>query len=284
MISIVTDSTCYLSTDILRKHNISMVPLKVQFGLETFNETAGISNQAFYQRLAACKGFPTTSQPVSGEFKAAYQKILVDNPAADIIVLTVSSKLSGTYNMAVSAASELQEFNIVVFDSLSAALGLGLMVITAAEMAADGHLTADILTRLEQMRREISMVFLVDSLNYLRRGGRIGAASTLLGTLLNVKPLLTLAEGNIIPLEQVRTKQKAMNQMVAALKSRLPAPNQPVQAGVMYNGARSDMDNLVQIMRNHFNITRLFTAEFGPVIGVHVGPGSLGAGIYPEPG
>ena len=283
MVRVVTDSSCYLPADTLRKYNISVVPLKVQFGEETLNEVTGISSQDFYRRLSTAQEVPTTSQPSAGEFRVAYQEILADNPDTAIIALTVSSKLSGTYNVATTAATALPQANITVFDSLSAALGLGLMTITAAEMAADGQLMADILKRLKQMRHEISIVLMVESLEHLRRGGRIGTATAFLGTLLKTKPILTIVEGEIKPLERVRTKNRAMIRLIAELESKLTTPDQPVQAGVMHAAASADMETLVQMMRAHFNVTRLFAAEFGPVIGVHLGPGALGAGICPEP-
>ena len=283
MVRVVTDSSCYLPADTLRKYNISVVPLKVQFGEETLNEVTGISSQDFYRRLSTAHEVPTTSQPSAGEFRVAYQEILADNPDTEIIALTVSSKLSGTYNVATTAATALPQANITVFDSLSAALGLGLMTITAAEMAADGQMMADILKRLKQMRHEISIVLMVESLDHLRRGGRIGTAAALLGTLLKTKPILTIVEGEIKPLDRVRTKNKAMIRLIAELKSKLATPDQPVQAGVMHAAASTDMETLVQMMRAHFNVTRLFAAEFGPVIGVHLGPGALGVGICPEP-
>ena len=284
MIRVVTDSTCYLPVDTLRKHNISVVPLKVQFGQESFNEVTGISSQDFYRRLSTVQEMPTTSQPSVGEFRVAYQEILADNPAAEIIALTVSSKLSGTYRAATAAAATLPQANIIVFDSHSAALGLGLMTITAAEMASSGQPIADILQRLRQMRHEISVVLMVESLDHLRRGGRVGTATAILGTLLKTKPILTIVEGEIKPLERVRTKKKAMIRLIVELKSKLATPDQPVQAGVMHAAAGADMETLVQMMQAHFNVTHLFAAEFGPVIGVHLGPGALGAGICPEPG
>lgn len=234
MIKVVTDSTAYIPADLAQQYGIAVVPLKVHFGQETYDEITGLSNQAFYHRLTNSPVFPTTSQPSVGQFKQTYQTILNQDPVADILVLTISSKLSGTYQAALTAAEQLPSARITVFDSLSAAMGLGLMAITAVELGLAGRTQAEILSRLEQMRRDTSIVLVVDTLEYLRRGGRIGAAAAFLGTLLNAKPVLAVVEGKILPLDRVRSKKKALERLLVELESKLPQPAHPVQAGVMH--------------------------------------------------
>jgi DegV family protein with EDD domain len=267
----------------MQRHQIVAVPLKVLFGAEVYDEITGLSNADFYQRLTATSGFPTTSQPASGEFKAVYQQILRQDPAAQILALTISSRLSGTHNSAVMAAEQTPEAEITVFDSLSAAMGLGLMAITAAEMGESGAGLAQIMARLEEMRRSTRIVFVVDTLEYLRRGGRIGGAAAFLGTLLNTKPILAVVEGKIQPLDRVRTKKRALERLFSELESHLASPRQPVQAGIMHIAAQAEMESLAAMMTERFNITRFYTSELGPVIGAHLGPGALGVGICPEP-
>lgn len=282
MMRIVTDSTSYIPPDLARQHRIVVVPLKVLFGAEVYDEITGLSNADFYRRLSTTAHFPTTSQPASGEYKQAYQQILQEDPTAHILVLTITSKLSGTYSAALTAAEQLPEAQITVFDSLSAAMGLGLMAITAAEMSAAGQSLKEILARLEQMRRDTSIVLVVDTLEYLRRGGRIGAAAAFLGTLLNTKPILGLVEGKIQPLDQVRTKKKAVERLFTELESKLAYPRQPIQAGIMHIAAPAEMESLTALMKERFNMTRLYTSELGPVVGAHLGPGALGVGICPN--
>lgn len=282
MIKIVTDSTCYMSLDIIARYNIQVVPLKVQFGEESYNETTGITNRDFYQRLKTSRDFPTTSQPSSAEFQAAYRQILSRHPDAEILVITLSSKLSGTYNSAVMAAQQMDRAAITVFDSLSTALGLGLMVVMAGEQAAAGSELAPILTRLEQMRRDTTIVLVVDTLEYLKRGGRIGPATAFLGTLLNTKPLLAIVAGQVQPLDRVRTQQRAFERLLHELERKLTRPDQPVQAGVMHVSAEDEMEKMAAMVKERFNVTRFYTAELGPVIGAHVGPGTLGVGLCPE--
>jgi DegV family protein with EDD domain len=282
MIRVVTDSTSYLPDDIINAYNIPVVPLKVQFGAETYNEITGISNDDFYRRLTTTQDFPTTSQPAVDEFKEVCQKILADKPETHILILTVSGRLSGTYSSAVTAAEQLPEAKITVFDTLSAAMGLGLMTMTAAQMAAEGHGLAAILSRLERMRRETNIFLVVDSLEYLRRGGRIGAATAFLGNLLNTKPILAVVEGQLQPLDRVRTKKKAIDRLFAELNHKLPNPDQPIQAGVMHVTAEAEATVLIERVRDHFNVTYHYISELGPVLGAHVGPGTVGLGFCPQ--
>ena len=284
MIRLVTDSTGYVPAEFIRAYDIRVVPLKIQLDQVTYPETIGLSQQDFFLHVATAPNFPSTSQPAAGEFKQTYLQILREDSTAEILVVTVSSKLSGTYSVAASAASELPQARITVFDSLSAAMGTGLMVITAGEMASRRCGLTEILARLAQMRRDMRIFLMVDNLDYLRRGGRIGAASAFFGTLLNIKPILTLTDGQLEAVDRVRSKKKALTRLEQLLTQSLRDPDQPVQAGVMHVAAQAEMDALASILRTNLNITRLFTAEFGPVIGVHLGPGAVGAGICPEPG
>ncbi|HEX9923712.1 MAG TPA: DegV family protein [Anaerolineae bacterium] len=282
MIRVVTDSTSYLPVDVIQAYNIPVVPLKVQFGTETYDEITGISNDDFYRRLTTTPDFPTTSQPAVGDFKKVCQKILADNPETQILILTVSARFSGTYSSAVTAAEQLPEANITVFDTLSVAMGLGLMTITAAQMAAEGHGLTSIIPRLERMQRETNIFLVVDTLEYLKRGGRIGAATAFLGNLLNTKPILAVVEGQVQPLDRVRTKKKAIDRLFAELNHKLPNPDQPIQAGVMHVAAETEAKMLIDRVRDHFNVTYDYISELGPVVGAHVGPGTVGVGFCPQ--
>jgi DegV family protein with EDD domain len=279
---IVTDSGCYLDPALIAKHDIRVVPLKVHFGQEVFDETTGISNEAFYRRLASAEFMPTTSQPSAGEFKAAFQQ--AHRQGHDALAMTISSKISGTYSSAVTAAELVPEAKVTVFDSRSAGLGLGLMIMTAVEILEAGQPLTEVVKRLRTMRRDMRVCFMVDTLEYLRRGGRIGAASAFVGTLLKIKPLLTLTDGEILPLEQVRSRRKALNRLLEEIDSYVPDKSHPVQIGVMHTQAPADQAMLIERVKARFKIRRLVTGEIGPAIGTHIGPGTLAIGICPEPG
>ena len=175
----------------------------------------------------------------------------------------------------------LPDANILVIDSYFVAAALGLMVVTAAEMAGEGCSLDEIVARVEQMRRDMKLYFVVDTLEYMQRGGRIGAAAAFLGTLLKVKPILTLDEGIVKPLDMVRSKRKAIQRLLAELEAHV-SPGQPVQAVVMHAQAPDEVGELEAEVRRCFNCQRIIFSEVGPVIGVHTGPGVLGAAICPE--
>jgi DegV family protein with EDD domain len=280
MIKIVSDSTNYLSSHETEKHDIRIVPLNVHFGEEqVFQEGVTLNHDRFYEMLAEAPELPTTSQPSPGQFYEVFSELAQAGHA--ILCLVISSKLSGTYQSALDAKQMLPDANIVVIDTLSAASPLGLMVITAAEMAAEGHSMDEIVARVEQMRRDMKVYFVVDTLEYLQKGGRIGAASAFLGTLLKVKPILSLDAGVIKPLDKVRSKRKAILRLLGELESHV-SPGQPVQALAMHAQAPDEAGELETEIRRRFNCQRVIFGEIGPVIGTHTGPGLLGAAICPE--
>jgi len=284
MIRIITDSTSGLAQDFLAEKNIKVVPLKVNFSdTESYAEIIGISNEEFYRRLTTEDTIPFTSQPSAGEFKAAYEEVAT-HPDDEILVLTLSGKLSGTIASAQAAKTMLPDFNITLFDSLSLALGLGFMVATASDMASAGKSMDEIIQRLEQMRRDMKIYFVVDTLEYLHKGGRIGGASAFLGSILNIKPILTIENGLIEPFDKVRTKKKALARIVELLQESVPSNDHPVQVGVMHANALSEVPALETNALSPFsNIKRSIVTEIGPVLGTHGGPGLLGVGICPNP-
>jgi DegV family protein with EDD domain len=280
MIKIVTDSTSYLPADEIEKNDIRVVPLNVHFGEDqVFQEGVTLNHDQFYTMLAEAPELPTTSQPSPGQFLEVFSELA--EAGHDVLCIVISSRLSGTYQSALDAKHMLSDANIVVIDSYSTASPLGLMGITAAEMAADGHTMDEIVARVEQMRRDMKVYFVVDTLEYLQKGGRIGAAAAFLGTLLKVKPILMLDEGVVKPLDKVRSKRKAIQRLLSELESHV-SPGQPVQAIAMHAQTPDEARELEAEVRRRFNCHRTFFCEVGPVIGTHTGPGLLGAAICPE--
>ena len=280
MIKIVTDSTNYLPAVEVKKNDVRVVPLNVHFGKDqTFQEGVTIDNDQFYAMLAEAPELPTTSQPSPGQFLEVFSELT--EAGHDVLCLVISSKLSGTYQSALDAKHMLPDAKIVVIDSYTTASPLGLMVITAAEMAASGCTMEEIVARIEQMRDDMKLYFVVDTLEYLQKGGRIGAAAAFLGTLLKIKPILMLDDGVIKPLDKVRSKRKAIQRLLAELESHV-SPDQPVQAIAMHAQAPEEGHVLEAEVNRRFNCRRTFFGEVGPVIGTHTGPGLLGAAICPE--
>jgi DegV family protein with EDD domain len=276
--AVVADTTSYLPRELLQKHDVKEVSLYV--GLEGDQEReADITDlHAFYERLRISDQTVTTSQPSVGDFISVYEPLLADG--REIISIHLSSGISGTCESAMQARERLTADGkggerIVVYDSRTGAGGMGLMALTAANAAEDGATAAEAEDRVNRAREELKIYFAVDTLDYLRRGGRIGAARAWIGTTLKIKPILTLEE-EITPIERVRTRSRAFERMVDYGRERHDAG---ADAWVVQHV--QDPENaqrLVEACRPFFGSDPVFTSEVGPVIGAHVGPGLLGIG------
>jgi DegV family protein with EDD domain len=278
MIRIVTDSTAYLSPDVIERHEIRIVPLCVHFGDQEFREGVELSNEEFYARLAAAPELPTTSQPSAGDFYAVLKELA--DAGDEIVVLTISSKLSGTWNSAMAATEMLPQAQISVIDSLSTSIGLQLMVEAAAEAAAGGGSRLQIVELVEQIKQRIYILFVVDTLEYLAKGGRIGNAKALLGTLLKVKPILTLREGAIEPLEQVRTKRKAVARMLELVENYAAGRGAEARVAVTHALTPDEARTLAEEVQARLGCAPPVISDLGGVIGTHTGPGVVAVGLY----
>jgi DegV family protein with EDD domain len=279
MIKIVIDSTSYLPEDLLRQYDIRVVPLNVHFGAErVFREGVDLTPAQFYKMLAESPVLPTTSQPSPGQFHDVFADLT--GAGHQVVCIVISSGLSGTYRSAVDAQRMLPDADIVVIDSYSVAGGLGLMALTAAQMASAGHAMEEIVARLEQMKQDTRVYFVVDTLEYLQKGGRIGTAAALIGTLLQVKPILVIHEGIVQPLDKVRNKRKALRRLLEVFESQA-TPDQPVMCMLMHAQAADEANSLASEVQKHLRCEQIITVEVGAVVGTHAGPGVVGGAICP---
>jgi DegV family protein with EDD domain len=273
MIQIVTDSSAYLPADLVQQHNIHVIPLKVHFGEQTYRDEIDLSHEEFYRMLAEAETLPTTSQPSAGEFFDLYSRLSKDGH--EIISIHISSKLSGTISSAQSAKEMLPEAKISIIDSASTAMGLGLMALTAARAAEEGKTAAEIVAAVEKMIKAMNVVFVVDTLEYLQKGGRIGGAAALVGTLLKVKPILCLKDGRIEPLDKVRSKRKALARLLEVTEECVESGT-PVRVAVLHAQVPDEARELEKKVRARFDCAEYYFAELGPVLGTHTGPGVVG--------
>ena len=273
MIQIVTDSSAYLPADLVQQHNIHVIPLKVHFGEQTYRDEIDLSHEEFYRMLAEAETLPTTSQPSAGEFFDLYSRLSKDGH--EIISIHISSKLSGTVSSAQSAKEMLPEAKISIVDSASTAMGLGLMALTAARAAEEGKTAAEIVAAVEKMIKAMNVVFVVDTLEYLQKGGRIGGAAALVGTLLKVKPILCLKDGRIEPLDKVRSKRKALARLLEVTEECVESGT-PVRVAVLHAQVPDEARELEKKVRARFDCAEYYFAELGPVLGTHTGPGVVG--------
>jgi DegV family protein with EDD domain len=276
--AVVADTTSYLPPELIDEHNIHLVSLYVGIEGDQDRESDIGDLQDFYERLRASDQTVTTSQPSVGDFTAVYEPLLAEGH--EIVSIHLSSVISGTYESAMQARERLTAEGrggerIVVCDSRTGCGGMGLMILAAADAAERGANATEATERARALRKELKIWFAVDTLDYLRRGGRIGAARAWIGTTLKIKPILTLEE-EITPIERVRTRSKAFERMVDYARQR---HEDGADAWVVQHV--QDPENaarLVEACTPIFGNDPVFTSEIGPVIGAHVGPGLLGVG------
>jgi DegV family protein with EDD domain len=277
-IKIVTDSTAYLPEDMVRAHDIRVVPLYVHFGQQEFREGVELSIPEFYTRLREAPELPSTSQPSAGEFHEVFQELV--GQGHQVLVMTISSKLSGTWNSAMAAKEMLPEAEITVFDSLSTSVGLQLMLEAALEATQNGASLPEVVEQLEAIRDKMHVLFVVDTLEYLAKGGRIGNAKAFLGTLLKVKPILTLQHGLLEPLEQVRSKRKAVLRLQELVQERLGDGAPQARVAITHALVPDEAEVLAQELVGCLGCAKPPISEVGPVIGTHTGPGVVAVAAY----
>ena len=270
-VRVVTDSTADLPRETVEELAITVVPLQITFGEESFRDGVDLTNEEFFRRLPDATDLPQTSQPSVGEFQQAYEALLTQTD--QVLSIHLSSHFSGTVTAARQAAHALADRSpIEVIDSDTVSMPMGLAVIAAASAALEG---ADLPTCAEAARsvlRRERLAIAFDTLEYLRRGGRIGRAEAFLGGLLRLKPILTIRDGEAFPLTRVRTRAKALQEVLRICLEDGP----PIEAAVMHATTPEDARLLVdELLQRHPDV-KVQTGRFGPALGVHGGPGLIG--------
>ncbi|WP_145023732.1 DegV family protein [Paenibacillus sp. Y412MC10] len=279
---IVTDSTADIPEDIAKQHDIHVVPLRLMFGEDTFEDGVDISAEVFYKRLVQSEQLPTTSQASPADYMQVYQEIMNEYPGSPIISFHISSGLSGTYQSATIAKSMLEgDPDITIVDSKSASYGFGLLVVHAARLAAEGKTAEEIVRSVEEVRRQRKLYFLVDTLEYLQKGGRIGKAAAMIGNLLNIKPILSIdEEGIIYAVEKVRGRKKALARILERFREDLGGV-QNINVAVGHTADPASAEPVLEDLSRDFRLQEVVLTNIGPVVGTHVGPGTLAVFIWP---
>ncbi len=278
MIRFITDSTCEAPDEVLLHPAVTAVPLYVLFGHESLRDNVDITREEFWQRLPSAVPLPTTSQAPPSAFLAPFREYT--DAGDEVITVVISSKLSRTYESAIQAQAELPGRPIDVVDSLTTSIGLGLMLQEGLRMAEAGKSRAEIVARFNSMRSEIRILFTVDTLEYLARGGRIGKAQAFLGTTLNLKPLLGIVNGEVAPVSRARGKRKALQDMIEQLAQQVPARGPQVQLGITHALVREEANEVAAMLAERFATPHVWVVGLGPVLGTHVGPGTIGAAVW----
>ncbi|MBK5218529.1 MAG: DegV family protein [Thermoleophilia bacterium] len=279
--AVVCDTTAYLPSALLAKRGIETISLYVSVDGEQERESEIADYAAFYQRLRASQSGATTSQPSIGDFLAVYEPLL--DAGKEIVSVHISAGISGTFEAANQARERLVEEDkggerIQVVDSRSAAGGMGLCVLGASAAALEGANAEEAVDRAERARNELKMWFAIDTLEYLRRGGRIGGARAWIGSALKIKPILTLEE-EITPVERVRTRARSVERLRDYARQR----HESGSDGWVVQHIQDDetASKLIEDCHEIFGCDPVFTSEIGAVLGAHVGPGLLGVGSVP---
>ena len=277
-IAIITDSTAYMPEDLIKKYNINVIPVRIQWGEETLVDAVDITASEFYRRLEGSESIPTTSQPSAGDFIALFETLAKEHDA--IIAPLISSGVSGTVASAELALQSFKTVPVEMMDTHLASGGVGLVVEAAAKAIAEGKDLKAVRTAAQRVQEKMKVYFVVDTLKYLHKGGRIGGASRYIGSALNIKPILYLDDnGKIDALEKVRTKKKATERIIELGAEH--TDGRKARAVVMHASAREEAEDFKERVAEQITCEQIDIYEIGPAVGVHVGPGAIGLSVYP---
>jgi DegV family protein with EDD domain len=276
---VVTDSTANLPPELVSEFDIPMIPLTVHWGEETYLDGVTLDAPTFYKWLQERETFPTTSQPSPGAFIEFFQEVAQKYETTNILGVFISAELSGTLASAIQAKADLPDLNIELIDSRSTSMGLGMQVLAAVNAAREGQPLEVAIERVQHARDNMHIIFAVDTLEYLHRGGRIGGAARLLGTALNLKPVLHLEDGKVMPLEKVRMRRKSLQRVVEIVKDRVNG-RRLVELAIIHAQADEDAELIEGWIKELFTPRVIYNTILTPVVGTHAGPGTIGVAFY----
>lgn len=275
--AIIVDSTAYIPKSLREEKNIYSIPLSIIFNDKQYREEENITAEEFYEKVKQEKIFPTTSQPPIGEIVELLKEIAVDYDEA--VFITLSSGISGTYQTVQSAGRMVEGLTVYPYDSEISCMVEGFYALEGADMAARGKSATEIVKRFDEMKPFIRAYFIVDDLSHLQRGGRLSAAQVLIGSVLQVKPILHFEDTKIVPFEKIRTRKKALKR-VLELFHEDAFQGVPIEATVIHANRLQEAEELCKEIENKYPNVNVNISYFGPVIGTHLGEGALGLGWY----
>lgn len=278
MIKIVTDSTCDLPPGYFEEYDIAVVPINIQFGTETYRDGIDIDRKTFYQKIDELGVLPTTSQPSSGQFEEHYRRLAAEG-ADDIISLHVTAKLSGTYQSAdLTREMVADQVRVHPFDSACGSAGLGFMALEAARLVRAGAGVSAILARMAEIRERMNLVLSVKDLRFAQMSGRVGRLQGSIASLLNVKPIVLLQDGEIDVVEKVRSQSRAISRLIRMVSEQVGSD--PVNLAAIHADAPDEGQALMEQTANYFNRREHFLVNLTTSLVVHFGPGTLGLVAY----
>jgi DegV family protein with EDD domain len=273
--AIVTDSTAYIPKELRDSLNIHMIPLSVILGGETYREEIDITANEFYEEVVSQDKLPTTSQPPVGEFVELFEKLSRDYDA--VVSIHLSSGISGTYQGAVQAGEMVDGIKVYPYDSEISCMIQGFYGLEGAKLAREGKGAEEIVRLLDEMKKSVQAYFMVDDLAHLQRGGRLSQAQAIIGSLLQVKPLLHFVDKVIVPFEKIRTRKKALKRVEGLLEDAVKDGG-TYQASIIHANREEEAVEWMKELSEKYPNVEFDVSYFGPVIGTHLGEGSMGMG------
>ncbi|MBS3750791.1 MAG: DegV family protein [Anaerolineales bacterium] len=272
-VAIVTDSSPNIPQEYIDQYQIHIVPLNVIWDDETYTDGVDITANEFYKRLSESETMPSTSQPSAAIFKETFERL--HKKGYQILAILIADKLSGTIASAMQAREELAGAEIEIVDSLSTSMATGLQVLAAAKAAQNGHTLNQCAKIARQARDQSGVIFILDTLEFLHRGGRIGSAKRFVGTLLAVKPILAIEDGEVISIDQVRTHKRALAKIVDILEERTKTAAS-LRIACLHANDKETASKILNKAKESLSPQQTIFAELSPVLGTHAGPGAVG--------
>ena len=277
-VAIVTDSAAGIPPALLRQYGIRVVPYLLTWDGVTYLDGVDMTAQAFYERFSISPNYPTTAQPTPTSFLEVYRAAL--DEAEEVVSIHICERLTSAIRVARLVAQEVAPERIHVVDALTAAAAQGFVVLGAARAAADHRSAAEVIAAAEACTQRVGLLVTMKTLEHLRRGGRLGQAAVLLGSRLNVQPVLTVMDGQVRPIGITRSREQAKERVLAELRRR--SGGAPLRVSVCHANALDEAEEMVQRVQKRFPCIELFISEFTPVMGAHTGPGLIGVGYCLE--
>ncbi len=285
--AVVTDSTSNLSPGLAEEHGIPVIPLNVHWGEETYLDGETLDAATFYRMLRERRDSPKTSQPSAGAFIEFFTSAAEEQGVDAVLGVFISAELSGTIASALQARSYLADshpdLRVELINSNSVSMGLGLQVLVAQRAAEAGQSIEDAMAAVRRCQESSHLLFAVDTLEFLHRGGRIGGAARLVGSALNLKPVLTLEEGRVEALEKVRSRNKSLRRVIEIAEERLSG-ERPTELAIVHAEAEADLPTFTEMVIERLKPEQIYTRVLTPVVGTHGGPGTLGVTFYTADG
>lgn len=278
-IAVVTDSVACIPTDLANQYNIRVAPVQIIWDKVAYRDGIDMPTREFYARLRASKTMPTTSSGIQGEFLQIFEDL--KGKVDGIVAIVLTGALGAAYSSACNAREMVSEVPIEVIDTSTAMMAQGFTVIEAAKVAARGGTIEEVAKAARDMIPKVHLIWAMDTLEYMRRGGRISLPQAILASWLNVKPIAIIKEGKVEPIAKVRSKAKAQEKLLELMEQRI-ASRGPLHVAVMHGDVPEAVEQLKQRVTDQFQCSELITSEITPVIGTHTGPGTLGLAFYNE--